>query len=548
MPPVEDPEEIDLRDYLTILRRRKWTVFLSVAVVVLAALAVSVVQTPVYEATADVLLQPRSSEEIFSPGRDQVWAADQARESNNAIALMESRPVREAVAAELGHEPEVVLRPQENSDVVTISAESTDPAEAANVATTYAETYIAIRRQALVDDLLAASEEVQAKVDQIDAEIKRLDGAERLESDNAAVRQNLQNQRITYGEQLDRLQLARNLTQTGGAQLVSAAAEPTTPVRPKPVRNALLGLVVGLMLGVGLAFLQEHLDDTVKDKEDLDRALPELPVLGLIPVVPGWKDLGTARVVSISDPTSPAAEAYRSLRTSVQFLSLDGPLRLIQVTSPNTSDGKTTTLANLAVALSRAGQRVLVVCCDLRRPRIHEFFGLDNAVGFTSVLLGDVPLSAALQQVTAGGLALLASGPPPPNPSELLASNRTSDLLRALRRESDVVLVDSPPVLPVSDAAVLSRMVDATILVGEAGRTTRREYRRSVEVLTQVDAKLIGTVLNGVQEVDGYGYQQTDAGADRPPMNGKYVGDNGSRRRPPTSQPETLSSTEQRPS
>ncbi|MBW3574827.1 MAG: CpsD/CapB family tyrosine-protein kinase, partial [Actinobacteria bacterium] len=135
-----------------------------------------------------------------------------------------------------------------------------------------------------------------------------------------------------------------------------------------------------------------------------------------------------------------------------------------------------------------------------------EFFGLDNAVGFTSVLRGEAPLSAALQQVKGEQLALLASGPSPPNPSELLASKRATDLLTALRRECDVVLVDSPPVLPVTDAMVLSRMVDATILVGTAGQTTRREYQRSFEMLQQVEANLVGTVLNGVEQGGGYGY------------------------------------------
>jgi capsular exopolysaccharide synthesis family protein len=150
---------------------------------------------------------------------------------------------------------------------------------------------------------------------------------------------------------------------------------------------------------------------------------------------------------------------------------------------------------------------VIVVCCDLRRPRIHEFFGLTNTIGFTSVLLGELPLSAAMQAVPGQPrLALMASGPPPPNPSELLASRRTGEVLLALKSECDVVLVDSPPVLPVTDAIVLSRTVDATILVGTAGRTTKKEYHRAVELLQQVEAPLIGSVLNGVDSDDLYGY------------------------------------------
>jgi polysaccharide biosynthesis transport protein len=289
--------------------------------------------------------------------------------------------------------------------------------------------------------------------------------------------------------------------------VVNQAGTPDEPVRPKPLRNAILALVVGLVIGVGLAFLREQLDDTVKDKDDLERATGGLNVLALVPLVGTWKDRAHPEVVSLVQPTSHAAEAYRSLRTSVQFIGLDHPVEVIQLTSPNAAEGKTTTLANLGVALANSGQRVIVVCCDLRRPRIHEFFGLDNTIGFTSVLLGELPQSAALQPVPGqSGLSLMASGPPPPNPSELLASRRTGEVLVALKSECDVVLVDSPPVLPVTDAIVLSRAVDATILVGTAGRTTKKEYHRSVELLEQVDAPLIGSVLNGVDSEDLYGF------------------------------------------
>jgi capsular exopolysaccharide synthesis family protein len=182
-------------------------------------------------------------------------------------------------------------------------------------------------------------------------------------------------------------------------------------------------------------------------------------------------------------------------------------MRTLQVTSANAREGKTTTLANLAVALARSGQSVVVVCCDLRRPRVHEFFGLDNEIGFTSVLLGKVPLARAVQDVPAQTrLSLLASGPLPPNPSELLSSKRTVEVLGSLQAEFDIVLIDSPPVLPVTDALVLSGRVDATLLIGVAGATTRKEATRAVELLRQVDAPLVGSVLNGVDVEGGYGY------------------------------------------
>jgi capsular exopolysaccharide synthesis family protein len=232
-----------------------------------------------------------------------------------------------------------------------------------------------------------------------------------------------------------------------------------------------------------------------------------VPTVGLIPAVPGWKDRDKPRVVSVVDPNSPTAEAYRALRTSLLFLALDRPVRVLQITSPSASEGKTTTLANLGVSMASAGSRVVISCSDLRRPRIHDFFGLTNDVGLTSVLLGEVALKDALQPVPGiDGLSILASGPLPPNPSELLSSARVAEVFASLQEDFDLVLLDSPPVLPVTDAAVLSRQADALLLVATAGGTTRREFSRAVELLRQVDAPLIGSVLNGVTGEGGYGY------------------------------------------
>ena len=202
----------------------------------------------------------------------------------------------------------------------------------------------------------------------------------------------------------------------------------------------------------------------------------------------------------------------------------------IQITSPVAGDGKTTTLANLGVAFARAGQQVALVCCDLRRPSLHEFFGLTNDVGFTSVLLGKVPLTAALQEVPEQDrLYVLASGPLPPNPSELLASRRAREVLASLRVEADIVLIDSPPVLPVSDALVIAGLVDLTVLVCAAGRTSAKEATRAIEALAQVDAALAGVILNGEGSESDYGAKY---GYDSP--NG-VIGAKASASRPETS-------------
>ena len=240
--------------------------------------------------------------------------------------------------------------------------------------------------------------------------------------------------------------------------------------------------------------------------------------LAMIPSVGGWKAKDEAKVVSILEPSSVAAEAYRTLRTSIQFLGVDRPLRSLHVTSANAEEGKTTTLANLGVALARAGARVVIVCSDLRRPRIHEMFGLTNKVGFTSVLLGEVSLAQALQKVPGvERLYLLASGPFPPNPSELLQSRRAAEVFEHLKSDGNFLLIDSPPILPVTDGLVLAKRVDGTVMVCAASRTGRKEFARAVEMLQQVDAPVIGAVLNGVTEESGYGYKYRYYAPDQPP-------------------------------
>jgi capsular exopolysaccharide synthesis family protein len=211
-------------------------------------------------------------------------------------------------------------------------------------------------------------------------------------------------------------------------------------------------------------------------------------------------------LVSATNPKSPAAEAYRTLRTNIQFLDLEHPIRSLQVTSASAVEGKTTTLANLAITMAKTGAHIIVVCCDLRRPRLHEFFNLTHDVGFTSVLLGEVPLSQALQPVDPDGrLQVLASGPPPPNPSELLASKRAAELFELLVGRADMLLVDSPPVLPVTDALVISGLVDASIVVGTVDSTAKRGLNHAVTALHQVDAPLVGSVLNGISISEAYG-------------------------------------------
>lgn len=522
MLPQEAAGEPDLRDYLRVVRGRKAIVVLSVMVVLGVALAASYLQTPMYASTAKLLLRPQNSSSVFGTGSQATVPAANAVATE--IEVIKTEPVRDLVRDKIGSAPAMQVTQVGDTNLVTLRATSTDAKRAAVIANAYAAAYVDFRRKQSFDELSAASEQVQGKISDLQHQIDNLGSTLAnlppcvdskttpdacMQRDNAQQtvtqrRTTLLSQLGLFQQRLDQLQVDSAVS-NDSAEVVTPASTPGAPFQPRPKRNAVLGVILGLLFGVGLAFLAEYLDDSIKTKDDLEQAVPGLPVLGMIPVVTEWKTRDRSRVMSLSDPASPAAEAYRILRTSVQFLGLDRELKIIQVTSASAQEGKSTTLSNLAVAFASSGLRTVAVCCDLRRPRLHEFFHLSNDVGFTSVLLGSVAIGTALQPVDGQDqLLVLASGPLPPNPAELLSSSRTVELIRNLAGQADIVLIDSPPVLPVTDALVLSQWVNASVLVSSAGTTTRKAAHRAAEMLLQVNAPLVGAVLNGVSEESDY--------------------------------------------
>jgi capsular exopolysaccharide synthesis family protein len=487
----------DLRHYWHTVWRRRFVIVVTVVLAVGAAVALSEIQTPVYEATADVVIQPSGSQQII--GSSAQNAQDAQRNVDTETAVLQSRAVKDAATQRLGHVPDVnVTNDSATSNVVSISARSTNKQRAAADANGYAATYLAYSRKQNLDDLLQAGQQIQVKLNGIEARLPSLpSGSPEL---TAALQQ-----QAFLQQQLDQLQLSASLKQVGGARILAKANVPSTPVEPRPLRNAALGLVLGLLLGIGIAFLLELADDRIISREELERASDGLPVLGQIPHDGTWRDRRLPRLVTIEASNSSASEAYRSLRTSIQFLGVDREMRSVQFTSTKSEDGKTTTLANVAVAFARAGRRVTIVCCDLRRPRVHEFFGLPNEVGYTSLLLGDASAEESLQRVPeVPNLLVLSAGPEPPNPSELLSGGRAREVISSLEQTADLVLVDTPPILPVSDALIVSGWVDATIVVARAKVSSRRSMRRAIEILRQVDAPVVGTVLNGADAVERY--------------------------------------------
>ena len=269
--------------------------------------------------------------------------------------------------------------------------------------------------------------------------------------------------------------------------------------------------------------------DDPKRRLEIEAASDGLPVLGLIPKVDSWKDRTVALVGAGTWEERLAAEAYRALCSNVELLRRDQQARSIQVTSPLQGDGKTTTAAILAVLLAQAGHRVIAMCCDLRRPRLHEFFGLPNATGLTSVLQRSAPLQGVVQEVPGVlNLKVVTSGPVAVSSPDLLRSPRLAEVISVLQEECDVMLIDCPPVLPVTDAATVSQRVQGTVIVVNTGLSSRHDLQRALEILREVEAPLLGTVVNAIPRKiggytadDGLPYEpRSEAGSDTSPAAG----------------------------
>ena len=327
------------------------------------------------------------------------------------------------------------------------------------------------------------------------------------------LKRDLDSNRTLYEGLLEKLKEAdvTSSLRSNSFRIIDAARVPTSPSEPNIPRNLSFALVLGLISGVGLAFVVESLDNTVRTPEQA-QALSGLPALGMIPLGSKSGNYGAAgkrlaltasrevvEMVTQVRPQSQMAESYRALRTSLLLSNLGAPPKVIMVTSARPQEGKTTTSINTAIVLAQKGVRILLVDADLRRPSIHKTLGMGPRSGLSNVLTG----SATLQQTITTSpilpnLFIMPAGTPPPNPAELLASSNMRDLLAELRQQFDHIVIDTPPTLSVTDAVVLSPRADATILVIRSGQTTKQALRRSRDILTQVNAHVAGVLLNAV--------------------------------------------------
>ncbi len=506
---MTEPErpEMTLRDYWRVIARRKWIVLAGMLAAVVPAVALSVIQEPQYRASAEVIIRSSAAQSVFGTGGQTVRDPD--RIIQNEISVIEGDLVYARLKENLGltvDPPEVRGSARADTDVVTLSVESGDPSTAADLVNAYIVAYTDVKTEQAVSNFEQASNELQTGITELQAEIDALDaqieGADAVQAVTLeSQRRSLLDRQNVLRETLDQLRIDAGIA-TVGAEVVRPATPPTTPFAPTPVRTAVLALIVGLLIGLGAAFLVDYLDQSIKRPADLDKLRTPHPLLSVVPVVPA----PDSRPISMSAPGDLSVESYRTLRTSVQFLALEREMKVIQVTSAMPGEGKTTTSTNLAVVLAQTGAHVVLVDADLRRPRVHQVFGIDGSHGLTNLILGEM-LELTLQSVD--GLDVVVAGSPPPNPSEMLSSRRMTDVIAELKRRYDYVVIDSAPTLPVSDAMALSRQVDGVLLVVQAGRVGLPQVRQALATLEQVNAPLLGLVLNRAEEAearDGYGY------------------------------------------
>jgi capsular exopolysaccharide synthesis family protein len=497
----------NLRTYLQIIGRRfAWLLAITVLCVA-AAVAYSVVQKKQYTAAASLLVEPAGGS--IAGTQVTVSPTDVLTE----IQLVKNAPVKEQVTEKLGFTPKISVVEVGQTNVINLNASAPTPEEAAQVANLYAQTFVTYQQSAALRTLTGAEQQIQGQITAIEAQLKPLERESAPSAGTTSTISALANQEAVLKEQLAQLEVT-GAESPGGVELVSPATVPTGPSSPKPIRDGIIALVIGILLGLGAAFVAEFFDDKVYTKDEAER-LSGVPVLALIPKVKRWRRSRTV-LIAKADPFSSATEAFRSLRTSLQFAGHEGQPRTILISSASGSEGKTSIVANLGVVLAKAGERVVLISGDLRRPRLAQFFGLEEDPGLTSVLVGQIDVQQALQPVLdVPGLHLLGSGPTPPNPAELLGHSKSADVLRSLTINFDYILVDSSPLLPVSDPLVLASYADAVLMVVMAGFTTKGKLERACELLAQVNSSPIGLVLNeatrrstrGAEYGYGYGYR-----------------------------------------
>jgi capsular exopolysaccharide synthesis family protein len=444
---------VELSDYIRILRK-SWILIVVLALLGIAAAAgLSLLQTPQYSATSKVFVSTQSTGSVSDLAQGNAFTVQRVNTysdlATTPIVLLPVIADLELDTNEGALAQTITVAAPLNTSIIEITVTNDDPVLGADIANATAES---------LTDVVG-----------------------RIETSAA-----------------DEATSAVKLT------LVQQATVPGAPVSPNVPLSIALGMLIGLAIGVALAVLRQVLDTRIRNERDVE-LVTDAAIIGGIVFDP---KAASRPLIVQDDPRSPRAESFRTLRTNLQFLEVGQGGRSFIVTSSIQSEGKSTTTANLAIALADSGVRVLLVDADLRRPKVASYMGLEGSVGLTDVLIGRVPLEDVVQEWGRSRLSVLPAGTVPPNPSELLGSAAMGRLIADLRSKYDVVLFDTPPLLPVTDAAILSRFVGGAILVVAAGRANRHHVGGAISALENVGSKVSGIVLTMLptKGPDAYGY------------------------------------------
>jgi len=461
-----------------VIARRNWILLLVCFLVVPgAALAYSLAQTPEYTASASLLFTEKDASQV-NPERAAATNLQLVSLDQVAARTASALPEAGLTAAEVSGK--VSVSPAGESDLVKIEATDQDPSLAATIANEFAKQFIAFRRDANRAKVLKGLGLVEARLNELTP--TQLAGPE-----GAAL------------EERQRDLAIRATLQTGEAQLVQPATEPSAPSSPKKTRNVALGILLGLVLGISLALLRDQFDRRLKTAEEAEGAFG----LSVLATIPQSRQIGDTAGIE-TGLRGEEAEAFRMLRANLQYFGIDQKLKSILITSSVSEDGKTMVAWNLALAEAHAGKKVLYLEADLRRPTLAERLHLSNEKGLGLVLAGSLEANAAIQK--ARDVDVLPAGPLPPNPAELLDSQRMETLLEWAEREYDRIIVDTPPAAIVADALPLIKQVDRVLVVVRLRRTARDAAEHLGEQLANIEAPVIGIVVNGAaaQADDSY--------------------------------------------
>ncbi len=508
-----------LSDYVGVLRRRIWIPIVAIVVAVGAAYFVSSRETPAYQATSQVNIGANSLSQILNPSahvsstviaQNVASAAQLAHTTTVAKLTLAAAHVTDLTPTKLLKES--TMTPGTNSTLITFAVTDRFPGRAEQLATTYAQQYVKWSNAKAVAGIPAKIRAYNTQLKRVRARIK----AEVAVGGQSAAASDLQTQGKLQSQILALQNAVQSLAHTNA---VTQEATSASKVRPATTRNIAMGFGLGLVIGLVLVSLAEALDTRIRHSDEVVSWLG-LPLLTRIPIPPrSLRKAGSLGM--LDDEGGLQTEAYRKLRINLDFANLQIKARTIMVTSASEQEGKSTTVGNLAVALARAGRRVVLVDLDLRKPYLDHFFDLTGRPGLTDVALGNVTLDQALWSIPvpgsdggpqAGSLHVLPSGPMPPNPADLIESSVVSEVLLDLAERADVVLLDSAPLLPVSDGIVLSNKVDAMLIVVRATTVKRPVLAELQRVLSSCPAAKLGFVLTGSDEGEGYGYGYGYAG------------------------------------